>query len=63
LLIRTYTVTQERVWIARYDFDFSADRLPGLILGLKYAKDPTLLSSAQAASLWLAEVDGKEWNA
>lgn len=64
-LVSTFTAPQERVWIARYDFDFAAAGLPGLTLGLKYAKgqqvDPTLLSSAQAARLRLAGEDGKEW--
>ena len=64
-LVSTFTAPQERVWIARYDFDFAATGLPGLTLGLKYAKgedvDPTLLSSAQAASLRSEGKDGKEW--
>jgi hypothetical protein len=64
-LVSTFTAPQERVWIARYDFDFAAAGLPGLTLGLKYAKggdvDPTLLSSAQAASLRSEGKDGKEW--
>ena len=64
-LVSTFTAPQERVWIARYDFDFAATGLPGLTLGLKYAKGqevaPTLLSSDQAARLRVAGEDGKEW--
>lgn len=64
-LVSTFTAPRERVWIARYDFDFAATGLPGLTLGLKYAKgqevDPTLLRSPQAARLRVAGEDGKEW--
>ena len=37
-LVSTFTAPNERVWIARYDFDFAAAGLPGLTLGLKYVK-------------------------
>lgn len=64
-LVSTFTAPQERGWIARYDFDFAATGLPGLTLGLKYAKgqevDPTLLNSDQAARLRVTGEDGKEW--
>ena len=64
-LVSTFTAPREQVWIARYDFDFAAAGLPGLTLGLKYAKgqdiDPTLLTSTQAARLRQADEDGKEW--
>ena len=64
-LVSTFTAPQERVWIARYDFDFAATGLPGLTLSLKYAKGqevaPTLLSSDQVARLRVAGEDGKEW--
>ncbi|MNQ69545.1 Porin-like protein NicP precursor [compost metagenome] len=64
-LVSTFTAPKERAWIARYDFDFAAAGVPGLTLGLKYAKggdvDPTLLGSAQAVSLRAEGEDGKEW--
>lgn len=64
-LVSTFTAPNERVWIARYDFDFAATGLPGLIVGLKYVKgdevDPTLLRSTQAANLRSQGQDGKEW--
>ncbi|MHC8380683.1 OprD family porin [Pseudomonas sp. LB3P14] len=64
-LVSTFTAPNERVWIARYDFDFAAAGVPGLTLGLKYVKgdevDPALLGSSQAASLRAQGQDGKEW--
>ncbi|WP_191832950.1 OprD family porin [Pseudomonas fluorescens] len=64
-LVSTFTAANERVWYARYDFDFAAVGVPGLTLGVKYAKgedvDPTLVNTAQAAGLRASGESGKEW--
>ncbi|KQV17989.1 porin [Pseudomonas sp. Root329] len=64
-LVSTFTAPDERVWIARYDFDFAAAGLPGLTLGLKYVKgdevDPARLGTSLAANLRSQGQDGKEW--
>ncbi|KFJ91860.1 porin [Pseudomonas sp. 1-7] len=64
-LVSTFTAPQEQVWFARYDYNFVALGIPGLTLGVKYAKgedvDPTLLTTRQAAGLRLEGEDGKEW--
>lgn len=64
-LVSTFTAAQEQVWFARYDYNFVALGIPGLTLGLKYAKgeevDPTLLTTRQAAALRAEGADGKEW--
>ncbi|WP_261871931.1 OprD family porin [Pseudomonas sp. IsoF] len=64
-LVSTFTAPNERVWFARYDFDFAALGVPGLLFTTRYMKgydvDPTLLTSRQAASLRLNGEDGKEW--
>jgi hypothetical protein len=53
------------VWFARYDFDFAALGVPGLLFTTRYMKgddvDPDLLKSRQAASLRLNGEEGKEW--
>ncbi|PSS57895.1 OprD family porin [Pseudomonas sp. BBP2017] len=64
-LVSTFTAANERVWYARYDFDFAAVGVPGLTLGVKYAKgedvDPTMVNTAQAAGLRASGESGKEW--
>jgi len=64
-LVSTFTAPEERVWFARYDFDFAALGVPGLLFTTRYMKgddvDPDLLKSRQAASLRLNGEEGKEW--
>lgn len=64
-LVSTFTAPNERIWFARYDYDFATIGVPGLTLGLKYVKgddvDPTLLSTRQAAALRAEGQEGKEW--
>ncbi|MGF6694652.1 OprD family porin [Metapseudomonas resinovorans] len=64
-LVSTFTAPNERIWFARYDYDFATIGIPGLTLGLKYVKgddvDPTLLSTRQAAALRAEGQEGKEW--
>ncbi|MHC2148908.1 OprD family porin [Pseudomonas sp. 210_17 TE3656] len=64
-LVSTFTAANERVWYARYDFDFAAVGVPGLTLGVKYAKgedvDPTMVKTAQAAGLRATGESGEEW--
>ncbi|WP_280043540.1 OprD family porin [Pseudomonas tussilaginis] len=64
-LVSTFTAANERVWFARYDFDFAAVGAPGLNLGVKYAKgedvDPTMVNTSQAAGLRASGESGKEW--
>ncbi|MNZ35542.1 Porin-like protein NicP precursor [compost metagenome] len=64
-LVSTFTAANERVWFARYDFDFAAVGAPGLTLGVKYAKgedvDPTMVNTSQAAGLRASGESGKEW--
>ncbi|AIL61671.1 OprD family porin [Pseudomonas alkylphenolica] len=64
-LVSTFTAANERVWYARYDFDFTAVGVPGLTLGVKYAKgedvDPTMVKTAQAAGLRATGESGEEW--
>lgn len=64
-LVSTFTAPQEKVWLARYDYNFVAMGIPGLTLGIKYAKgddvDPTLLTTRQAMNLRSEDRNGKEW--
>lgn len=64
-LVSTFTAPNERVWFARYDYDFAALGVPGLTLTLRYVKgddvDPALLTTRQAASLRVDDRQGKEW--
>lgn len=64
-LVSTFTAANERVWFARYDFDFAAAGVPGLTLGVKYTKgedvDPTMINTSQAAGLRATGESGKEW--
>ena len=64
-LASTFTAPNERIWFARYDFDFVAVGVPGLTLGLKYVSgqdvDPTVLTTRQAAALRAEDEEGKEW--
>lgn len=64
-LVSTFTAPNERVWFTRYDYDFAALGLPGLLFTIKYVKgddvDPELLKTRQAAALRLAGDQGKEW--
>ena len=64
-LVSTFTAPNERVWFARYDYDFAALGLPGLLFTTRYVKgddvDPELLTTRQAAALHLTGDQGKEW--
>lgn len=64
-LVSTFTAANERVWFARYDYDFAAAGVPGLTLGVKYTKgedvDPTMINTSQAAGLRATGDSGKEW--
>lgn len=64
-LVSAFTAPGERVRLLRYDYDFAAAGLPGLTLGVKYAKgdqiDPTLLNTVQAAGLRGRGKKGSEW--
>jgi len=64
-LVSTFTAPNERIWFARYDYDFASAGIPGLTLTLRYVKgedvDPTLLSTRQAAALRSQGEEGKEW--
>lgn len=64
-LVSTFTAPNERVWFARYDYDFAALGLPGLTLTLRYVNgddvDPALLTTRQAAALRQEGQSGKEW--
>ncbi|NUT66448.1 OprD family porin [Pseudomonas corrugata] len=64
-LASTFTAPNERIWFARYDFDFAAIGVPGLTLGIKYVNgedvDPTLLAGARAAALRAQGREGREW--
>jgi len=64
-LASTFTAPNERIWFARYDYDFASAGIPGLTLTLRYVKgedvDPTLLSTRQAAALRSQGEEGKEW--
>ncbi|WP_439125887.1 MAG: OprD family outer membrane porin [Pseudomonas rhizophila] len=56
-LVSTFTAPNERVWFARYDYDFAVLGLPGLLFTARYVKgddvDPELLTTRQAAALRL----------
>src|SRR5690606_35408122 len=64
-LASTFTAPGERVRLLRYDYEFAAAGLPGLTLGIKYAKgdqvDPALLTTAEAAELRTVGRNGMEW--
>lgn len=64
-LVSTFTAPNEKVWFARYDYDFAALGLPGLLLTTKYVKgddlNPEPLTTRQAAALRLVGDQGKEW--
>ena len=64
-LVSTFTAPNERVWFARYDFDFAALGVPGLLFTTRYTKgddvDPDLLTGRRAASLRLKGEEGREW--
>lgn len=64
-LVSTFTAPNERIWFARYDYDFASAGIPGLTLTLRYVKgedvDPSLLSTRQAAALRSQGEEGKEW--
>ncbi|WP_320110010.1 OprD family porin [Pseudomonas sp. B21-056] len=64
-LASTFTAPNERIWFARYDFDFATIGVPGLTLGVKYVSgedvDPTLLGGARAAALRAEGREGQEW--
>ena len=64
-LVSAFTAPGERVRLLRYGYDFAAVGLPGLSLGIKYAKgdqvDPTLLNGVQAADLRTRGEKGGEW--
>ena len=64
-LVSAFSAPGQRVRLLRYDYDFAALGLPGLSLGIKYAKgdqvDPTLLNTVQAAGLRARGVQGGEW--
>lgn len=38
MMIANFTKEQERSWLARYDYDFSAVGLPGLLFSVRYTK-------------------------
>lgn len=64
-LVSTFTAPQERIWYARYDYNFAALGVPGLMLTMRYTKgedvDPTLLTTRQAAALRASGDTGEEW--
>lgn len=64
-LVSTFTAPNERVWFARYDYDFAALGVPGLLFTTRYTKgddiDPALLTTRQAASLRQNGSEGEEW--
>jgi len=64
-LVSAFTASGERVRLLRYGYDFAAMGVPGLTLGVKYAKgdqvDPSLLTSIQAADLRARGDKGGEW--
>ncbi|MBA6133911.1 MULTISPECIES: OprD family porin [Pseudomonas] len=64
-LVSTFTAPNERVWFVRYDYDFAALGVPGLLFTTRYTKgddiDPALLTTRQAASLRQSGSEGEEW--
>lgn len=64
-LVSSFTAANERVWYARYDFNFVTLGIPGLTFSVKYVKgsdvDPSMIKTPQAARLRLDEQQGQEW--
>lgn len=63
--VSTFAMENERVWHARYDYDFAALGLPGLTFSLRYVKgdevDPGAIRTSKAAALRASGEEGKEW--
>tara|TARA_R110000764_G_scaffold193904_3_gene279189 strand:- start:15662 stop:16942 length:1281 start_codon:yes stop_codon:yes gene_type:complete len=61
----TFAQANERVYHARYDYDFAQLGVPGLTFRLRYVKgdevDPSRINTARAADLRASNREGKEW--
>ncbi len=61
----TFALANERVFHARYDYDFAKLGLPGLKFNLRYVTgdqvDPSNISTARAAALRASGKSGHEW--
>lgn len=63
--VSTFSLANERVWHARYDYDFATLGVPGLTFSLRYVKgdqvDPTNIRTSEAAELRARGEEGREW--
>lgn len=63
--VSTFALANERVWHARYDYDFATLGVPGLTFSLRYVKgdevDPSAIRTAEAAELRASGDEGREW--
>ncbi|MHC6226320.1 OprD family porin [Pseudomonas sp. X10] len=61
----TFSAQNERVWHARYDYDFAALGVPGLKFNVRYVKgdevDPEHLSNGKGGLLRASGKEGREW--
>jgi hypothetical protein len=61
----TFSAKNERVWHARYDYDFAALGIPGLKMNIRYVKgdqvDPEELTSRKGRLLRAEGREGSEW--
>lgn len=63
--VSTFALANERAWMMRYDYDFSALGLPGVTFNIRYVKgdqvDPLHISTVKGRSLRAAGGEGEEW--
>ncbi|MFC5696772.1 OprD family porin [Pseudomonas sp. GCM10022186] len=63
--VSTFAFANERVWHARYDYDFAALGVPGLTFNLRYVKgdevDPANVRTVEGARLRASGKEGREW--
>nr|WP_223537245.1 OprD family porin [Pseudomonas sp. GL-B-16] len=61
----TFSAQNERVWHARYDYDFAALGIPGLKFNVRYVKgdevDPEHLANRKGRMLQATGGEGREW--
>jgi hypothetical protein len=54
-----FASADERSWQARYDYDFAAMGVPGLVAGVRYIRGDNV--EAQATNRGGARYEGKDW--
>ncbi|VVN88347.1 Porin-like protein NicP [Pseudomonas fluorescens] len=63
--VSTFAMANERVWHARYDYDFATLGVPGLTSGLRYVKgddvDASRIRTTKAVGLRASGETGHEW--